>query len=221
MVYLSRFTLPSLDTRERFINDIKRTCYTTTYPFELFPLQELPSFAFEPVTILCGGNGSGKSTILNVIAEKLGIAHGTVFNRSSFFEEYVKRCTAELLGDKRAIVDGRIITSDDVFDYLINVRCLNENIDLRREELIRMHAHSQKKPGFFFSQIHIANQTVTVIKRVKTVLRVGKAAACALLHFIGLAVIHRVFPGIFPRRQQILFFFRGLVIGKHLHSRLA
>ena len=149
MVYLSRFTLPSLDTRERFINDIKRTCYTTTYPFELFPLQELPSFAFEPVTILCGGNGSGKSTILNVIAEKLGISHGTVFNRSSFFEEYVKRCTAELLGDRRAIADGRIITSDDVFDYLINVRCLNENIDLRRVELMDEY-RGLKKQGYTF-----------------------------------------------------------------------
>ena len=29
----------------------------------------------------------------------------------------------------------RIITSDDVFDYMLNLRCLNEGIDQRRDEL--------------------------------------------------------------------------------------
>ena len=31
--------------------------------------------------------------------------------------------------------DSRIITSDDVFDYMLNIRYLNEGIDQKREEL--------------------------------------------------------------------------------------
>lgn len=151
MVYLRSFLLPSLNMREKFINDIKRTCYTTVYPFDVFPLRELPELSFEPITIFYGGNGSGKSTILNVIAKRLGIEHGTVYNRSSFFEEYVKLCDYEVRGDRRALLDGRIITSDDVFDYLLNVRCLNENIDNKREKLLDEYRQTRKEAYSFRS----------------------------------------------------------------------
>jgi len=144
MIYLRSFRLPSLDARERFVNDIKKTCYQSVYPFDLFPLQEVPAFTFEPVTMLCGGNGCGKSTVLNVIAACLGMEHAAVYNRSSFFEDYVKRCDAELTSERRAVLQGRIITSDDVFDYLMNVRCLNENIELRREDLLDEYRQLQK-----------------------------------------------------------------------------
>ena len=135
MIYLRRFAVPSLTSRELFVNDIKRRCYNTVYPFNVFELQELPEFTFEPVTIFCGGNGCGKSTLLNVIAEKIGIAHGTPHNRSSFFEDYLGMCRAETAGDYGALRSGRIITSDDVFDYLLNIRSLNEGVDRKREGL--------------------------------------------------------------------------------------
>ena len=149
MIYLESFRLPSLDTREQFINDVKRTCYNTVYPFHLFPLRELPEFTFEPITIFYGGNGSGKSTVLNVIANRVGIDHGTVYNRSSFFEDYVKRCDYETRGDARAIAQGRIVTSDDVFDYLLNIRCLNENIDMKRGELFDEYCQTRRQ-GYTF-----------------------------------------------------------------------
>ena len=149
MIYLRSFRLPSLRARELFVNDVKRTCYNTFYPFDLFALQEVPLFTFEPVTVLCGGNGSGKTTLLNVIAQKLGIARDAVYNRSSFFEDYVDRCEAETEGERSALLDGRIITSDDVFDYLLNVRCLNENIDRHREELVDEYRRTRKE-GYTF-----------------------------------------------------------------------
>ena len=67
MIYLRRFAVPSLTQRELFVNDIKRRCYNTVYPFNVFELQEMPEFTFEPVTIFCGGNGCGKSTLLNAL----------------------------------------------------------------------------------------------------------------------------------------------------------
>ncbi|MDE5865071.1 MAG: hypothetical protein K2H31_00475, partial [Lachnospiraceae bacterium] len=47
----------------------KRTCYDTYYPFFILSKHNLTMLDFEPVTILYGGNGSGKTTALNVIAE--------------------------------------------------------------------------------------------------------------------------------------------------------
>ena len=102
---------------------------------------------FEPVTILYGGNGSGKSTALNVIAEKLGIQRDARYNRSSFFEDYVRLCECE---ERRAIPpQSRIITSDDVFDYMLNLRALNEGVDARREEVFQEYLEDIDKVNPF------------------------------------------------------------------------
>ena len=93
--------------------------------------------SFAPVTFLYGGNGSGKTTLLNLIAERLRIKRGTYFNRSNFFADFVAQCNYEAPRFLSPIADtSRMITSDDVFDYLLDTRCLNEQVDLRREELL-------------------------------------------------------------------------------------
>ena len=102
---------------------------------------------FEPVTIFYGGNGSGKSTALNVIAEKLGLQRDARYNRSNFFEDYVRLCEEET---RREIPPhSRIITSDDVFDYMLNLRALNEGIDERREEIFREYIEDNDKVNPF------------------------------------------------------------------------
>jgi len=68
-----------------------------------------------------------------VIAETLGLARDTRFNRSSFFEDYTRLCHYELRASLPK--ESRVITSDDVFDYMLNLRALNEGIDERREAL--------------------------------------------------------------------------------------
>lgn len=88
---------------------------------------------FEPVTILYGGNGSGKTTALNVIAEKLHLTRETPYNRSNFFEDYTGYCSYELRDCLPK--ESRIITSDDVFDFMLNIRALNDGINVKREEL--------------------------------------------------------------------------------------
>lgn len=145
MIYLERFRIPSLDAREQFTNDVKRRCYNTVYPFNVFELTELPELTFEPVTILCGGNGSGKSTLLNVMAEKLSIPHGTAYNRSHFFEDYLRLCRAETCRfDPEVRRRSRIITSDDVFDYLLNIRALNEGLSAKRQELLQEYSEMRR-----------------------------------------------------------------------------
>lgn len=73
MIYLSRFTFPHVEREYDFLMSIKRTCYDTFYPFQVLPRHQLRMLDLEPVTILYGGNGSGKTTVLNIIAEKLGL----------------------------------------------------------------------------------------------------------------------------------------------------
>lgn len=133
MVYLNCFTFPNEDMEFDFFLKIKRTCYDSFYPFKILSVHGLERIDFEPVTILYGGNGSGKSTALNVIAEKIGIRRDSIYNKSNFYPDYVNMCEMDLETDIPE--NSRIITSDDVFDYMLNIRNLNEGIDEKREEL--------------------------------------------------------------------------------------
>jgi len=147
MIYLRRFSLPDVGAEAGFLSgnfENKRTCYTSRYPFGVFIGREVPTLELEPVTILCGGNGSGKTTILNLMGEKLGLNRGTVFNRSSFFGDYLELCQAETApAFRKAKENSRVITSDDVFDYLLDLRYVNENIDHRRKELLEEYASAK------------------------------------------------------------------------------
>ena len=107
--------------------------YDTFYPFQVLSKHGLTRLDFEPVTILYGGNGSGKTTALNVIAEKLALDMDTLYNRSNFFEDYTGMCDYE--EEMPIPKESRIITSDDVFDFMLNLRSINDGINLKREQL--------------------------------------------------------------------------------------
>ena len=133
MIYLTSFTFPSADTEFDFFQSVKRTCYDSFYPFQILSRHDFDRLDFGPVTILYGGNGSGKSTALNVIAEKACLRRDTIYNKSNFFPDYVKLCYMNTEEDIPG--NSRIITSDDVFDYMLNIRNLNEGIDFKREQI--------------------------------------------------------------------------------------
>lgn len=148
LIYLESFSFPDAEVECNFFMAQKKTCYDSFYPFQVMPRHHLTQLIFEPVTILYGGNGTGKSTVLNVIAEKLGLQRDSRFNRSNFYQDYLKLCEEQTCGE---IPEGsRIVTSDDVFDYMQNVRALNEGLDLRREDLFQeyldaKYSHFQMK----------------------------------------------------------------------------
>jgi len=160
MPYLSSFTFPSVDAEHSFFMAQQRTCYDSYYPFQVLAGRGLPALSFEPVTILYGGNGSGKSTMLNVIAEKAGAKRAAPFNRTSFYADYLSRCHMEL----QEGTDSRIITSDDVFDYMLHIRNLNDGIDSKRGELFDEYLQSKYSDFKFrtmedYTQLKKVNKT--------------------------------------------------------------
>lgn len=68
-----------------------------------------------------------------MIGEKLQLSRDSVFNKSNFFQDYLDLCDYQLKG--RIPVNSRVITSDDVFDYMLNIRSMNEGIDRKKESL--------------------------------------------------------------------------------------
>jgi predicted ATPase len=141
MQYLKSFTLASESDETNFLFDsplFDMSCYNkmTAYPFQLFPFKGLHHLEFAPVTIIYGGNGSGKSTLLNIIAEKLELHRSAPFNNSHLMEHYLRLCSYEMYDGTSGPPRGsEIITSDGVFDFLLDVRAMNQGVDRRREEL--------------------------------------------------------------------------------------
>lgn len=133
MIYLKSFTFPNSDLEAEIFFNTPPAAYGTIYPFKVLSPHQFAHVEFGPVTIFCGGNGCGKTTALNVIAEKLGAERDTLYNRSSHFPNFVRLCEHSPILTAPATM--RIITSDDVFDYILSIRTLNEGIDEKREEL--------------------------------------------------------------------------------------
>ena len=122
------------------LNDsrLDMACYAgnNVYPFKLLPQKGVGEITFSPITIFYGGNGSGKSTMLNIMAEKLGLFRSAPFNTTPFMADYLALCRYTLCHGVRELPkESAIISSDGVFDYLLDIRAINEKVGRRREEL--------------------------------------------------------------------------------------
>ena len=139
MIFLDHLIFASEEQETDFFFKQRRTCYDTHYPFGIFPQKGFERIDFSDVTILYGGNGSGKSTALNILANMLGVNHDTVYNRSSFFEDYIGLCKLRVEDD--SFVNKEMLTSDGVFDRMLDIRNLNQAIDYKREDAFEEYMH--------------------------------------------------------------------------------
>ncbi len=163
-VYLETFSFPDAERETSYIMEVRRTCYTSFYPFKILSRRRFERIDFEPVTILYGGNGTGKSTALHVIAEKAHLEREAPYNRTSLMEDYVDMCGMTL---RRPIPAGScIITSDDVFDHMISVRELNEGIDRRREDVFNEYLEN-RSARFQMSSMEDYDQLRKVVRARK------------------------------------------------------
>lgn len=154
MVYLKQLQLPSGDAEAGAMLAEKRTCFGTRYPFKVFPQKQLEIMDFAPVTVFYGGNGSGKTTLLNVIADICNVIRHSEYNKSAFFDRYTAMCRA---WGEEIPPSSQMLSSDDVFDYVMNMRYLNGNVDFHREELFRGYGLIHRKAveeGESYTQLH-------------------------------------------------------------------
>ena len=222
MIYLSQFEFPHIETEYAFLHEVKHTCYDTVYPFQVLSRHQMREIEFAPVTIFYGGNGSGKTTALNVIAEKLHLQRDTLYNRSNFFENYTKLCrftTAQQIPNH-----SRMITSDDVFDFILNLRSLNEGIDHKREDLFdeyldAKYSHFQMRSLDDYEQLKKVNtarsksQSKYVRENVMNNVRTHSNGESAFLYFTekiqerGLYLLDEPENSLSPEKQQELLQF--------------
>ena len=130
MVYLKNFTLGN----EEEILEHSMNIYNSYYPLKIFPDKGLSFLSFEPITIFCGSNGSGKTTLLNIIARTMHASSRHSLYFGDLFERYVERCHADT--DRRSECNTvKIVSSDDVFDSLLDMRAVNERVNRRKDSL--------------------------------------------------------------------------------------
>lgn len=154
-IYLEKFDFPS-DEQETFflwppslsadevIREVVRDRRARNHAGSLYPFQILSKYDnqrlwFSDITILYGENGCGKSTAVNVIAEKLKLKRETDYNSGRFFPDYLEMCNYSLTGNEddhfrmtyhedgemQLPVGSKIITSDDVFSQILKTREYN------------------------------------------------------------------------------------------------
>ena len=163
MLYLENFSFPGSE-EDRFLHprdltpeEISRGVFAdksmryfkgSVYPFQVLPRGDFSYLEFEPITIFYGRNGSGKTTALNIIAEKIGLKRETLYNKGELFDEYLDFCeyNSDPLTDKHQRIrmpvpeSSCIIVSDDVFRYNLHQREINER-RLQKKSLIEPDYH--------------------------------------------------------------------------------
>lgn len=102
MIYLKTFKLSE-----------SRSIDPNLYPFCILKNKEPDIFIFDNITVLYGNNGSGKSTILNMIAHKLNLKgkernYARIDGWWPYFENYSDECQYELGENEYGIKLNRV-----------------------------------------------------------------------------------------------------------------
>lgn len=164
MIYLKSFDLPSNDIESEFFRrDTFPTYHATLYPFQVFPQKGLSHIDFDDITIFSGGNGSGKSTLLNVMCENLGLKREAPFNKTALYDDYVAFTEGQMAQlpreEMRSMMDvSRIITSDDVFNHILDVRDRNDKIDFKRQVILEQRMQYRSDPSARVREIDFDNE---------------------------------------------------------------
>lgn len=142
MIYLKSFKLlREIDEHNLVFGVERRNIFNNYYPIGLFSIKDFNEIEFDNITIFYGGNGSGKSTLLNIIAEKLNSLRKSKLEKGAIFDAYVRMCKYNMSYEEPEEV--KMITSDDVFDYLLDIRSINANVNRRKERLSKEFLESK------------------------------------------------------------------------------
>ncbi|MDE5628491.1 MAG: AAA family ATPase [Muribaculaceae bacterium] len=197
MIYLKQFELPSKEAEENALTTIfaglqkgryGEQFFENCYPFGIFPEIDFRVIDFDDITILHGNNGSGKSTILNVIAAKLHATRNSVYNTGRYTNLYLQLChfqtdmrwTGEEFdysGKRSGRYDiaeiTRVITSDDIFKAMLHGRVQNDQIRFKAE-MLGNKVYAVKHGGPEFRPKHINLETGENLSRFKDAVEINR-----------------------------------------------
>jgi len=150
MVYLENFKFPSRKKEDVYLDPliIRKDYYWnkelgSLYPFFILSKNMLFSLYFDPITIIYGSNGSGKSTVINVISNALKIKRNSLYNSTAYMDDYCNLCSFKTdlnwsgeefnyVNDRESKYDiseiSRVITSDDIFKMLLDDRLKKDQL---------------------------------------------------------------------------------------------
>ena len=136
MIYLKNFSLLE-EVDESNMITFKMNIHNNLYPLKIFPEKGFKYIEFEPITIFYGGNGSGKTTILNIISDSINASKRNIDKKGDLFNQYVELCKQHYeLIHKDECKAIKYISSDDIFDYLLDLKAINSNVNRRKADLI-------------------------------------------------------------------------------------
>lgn len=119
-IHLERFILPAMMD------------HAMVYPYSVLAPKQLEYIDFAPITILYGSNGSGKSTMLNIIARKLQVEMYDKGNDAVQLQPFIDKCDYEVslpFSEHYDIPENsRFIRSEEVMHRIVTVRQHNERI---------------------------------------------------------------------------------------------
>lgn len=163
MVYLKSFKLLNYEEEMYMLSGETRTYIKNNYPFLIFPNKKLENIGFSDITIFYGNNGSGKSTLLNIIANKIGASRNLQLLKGENFINYLKLCKYDM--NNNNCFETKMINSEDIFDHLINVKCINSNLVNQRNNLVN---------EFVDNKYYKKAKDVTDIEEMKKVINARK-----------------------------------------------
>lgn len=203
MIYLKNFIFPSEHSEENYLfgyynkAHVGNTYHTNMYPFKVLSGIGMFRLDFEPITIIYGGNGSGKSTVLNVISQKLHIERKSAYNSGELMDAYVDLCSFETdmrwTGEEYSMTGHRsgrydiseiscMITSDDIFKALLQDRVSREQT-LMKSRMLTDKALSTKMgrwADFKFSR-HLDFETGENVQQYKDAVEIRKKSVSQYL----------------------------------------
>ena len=182
MIYLENFRFPTFEDEDLFLADYFKqnpSSIRGIYPFKVLSVKGLHSLDFTEITVLYGGNGSGKSTAINAISNKLDLVRNSAYNVGDFQEEYLGMCKyqeTDWSDGIKVIKDvATLITSDDIFKYMLDTRHRNAEVkadiynamskwynlrDNRGKVSIReAHLSADEKYKFGYERRHVLNRS--------------------------------------------------------------
>ncbi len=174
MIYLKTFKLSDSKNRN-----------TNIYPFNVLKNKEPDVFIFDNITVLYGNNGSGKSTILNIIAHKLDLKgkernSPKVIGTLDYFEDFASKCEYELGENKETekirripensryikseeiLYEIRKIEQDAILQESIEANLVRERGNKKTQEFMQTDEGKAQFSRFEFAQEKYSNGETTM-----------------------------------------------------------